>query len=320
MEISDSSSDDSLSFEEQIHLDTLSALAANTITTRLKEKMKTGLKSNVDTDNDFEDNADISCEAGAQFALNQKPLFDVLDTCNSSRGFYLFSSIDHQTSENEAIQEDDKNCRSGYKDENAERKEKIIQLASSLQCNIQPNSCYVTLNQHKSLQRMGSNARKDSEEEIMKKSVITDDFERKETIPPYEEGLRQMKKKRRLEREKTKGKNWFQMPAPEMTEERKHDLSILQMRKALDPKRFYKGNDIKALPRYFQFGEVVETPADFYHARIPKKHRKATIVDELLADVETRKYNKRKYTEIQEAKRKNLGPYRHMKRLKKKKH
>jgi hypothetical protein len=37
-------------------------------------------------------------------------------------------------------------------------------------------------------------------------------------------------------------------------------------------------------------GKVVETAADFYHARVPKKQRKATIVDELLADAEFRKY------------------------------
>ena len=38
-----------------------------------------------------------------------------------------------------------------------------------------------------------------------------------------------------------------------------------------------------------QMGRVVEGPADFYHSRIPKKQRKATLVDELLADVEFRK-------------------------------
>ena len=51
---------------------------------------------------------------------------------------------------------------------------------------------------------------------------------------------------------KTKGKGWYNMPAPEMTEEKKNDLEVLQMRKALDPKRFYKKTDIRALPKYFQ--------------------------------------------------------------------
>lgn len=55
-----------------------------------------------------------------------------------------------------------------------------------------------------------------------------------------------------LEREKTKGGKWFNMPATEITDERKYDLSLLQMRKSLDPKRFYKANDLKTAPKYFQ--------------------------------------------------------------------
>ena len=42
------------------------------------------------------------------------------------------------------------------------------------------------------------------------------------------------------------------MPAPEITEERKHDLEVLSMRKVLDPKRFYKAADTKGPPKYFQ--------------------------------------------------------------------
>jgi len=57
-----------------------------------------------------------------------------------------------------------------------------------------------------------------------------------------------------LEREKTKGDKWFNMPATEIPEERKHDLEVLRMRKALDPKRFYKANDLKTAPKYFQVG------------------------------------------------------------------
>ena len=38
-----------------------------------------------------------------------------------------------------------------------------------------------------------------------------------------------------------------------------------------------------------QFGQVVEAPADFYSSRIPKKQRKSTMVEELLADAEFRR-------------------------------
>ncbi len=44
-------------------------------------------------------------------------------------------------------------------------------------------------------------------------------------------------------------------------------------------------------------GHVVDSPVDYYD-RLPKKDRKKTLVDELLADAEFRKYSKRKYVEI----------------------
>lgn len=42
------------------------------------------------------------------------------------------------------------------------------------------------------------------------------------------------------------------MPAQEMTEDKKNDLTVLRMRNILDPKRFYKGFDTPALPKFFQ--------------------------------------------------------------------
>jgi len=61
-----------------------------------------------------------------------------------------------------------------------------------------------------------------------------------------------------LEREKTNGRGWFNMPAPDLTEEKKNDLLVIQMRRALDPKRFYKGPDRKGLPKYFQVCGITE--------------------------------------------------------------
>lgn len=37
-----------------------------------------------------------------------------------------------------------------------------------------------------------------------------------------------------------------------MTDEIKNDLAVLQMRSVLDPKHFYKKNDLKVPPKYFQ--------------------------------------------------------------------
>ena len=109
-------------------------------------------------------------------------------------------------------------------------------------------------------------------------------------------GKRKLKKQKQAEREKTKGDAWFNMSAPEMTEETKRELEVLQMRSAVDPKRFYKKND--ALPKYFQIGHVVDSPLDYYSNRGSGSKKKKSLVDELMADAEYQKYSKRKYAEI----------------------
>ncbi|XP_066456878.1 deoxynucleotidyltransferase terminal-interacting protein 2 [Eleutherodactylus coqui] len=135
-------------------------------------------------------------------------------------------------------------------------------------------------------------------DELLQKSVITPDFEKKESVPPYLESRNQLKKFRKEQRDKTSGRGWFEMKAPELTDELKNDLKALKMRSAMDPKHFYKKNDRQGFPKYFEVGTVVDNPIDYYHSRIPKKERKRTMVDELLADSELRRYNKKKFKEI----------------------
>lgn len=66
-------------------------------------------------------------------------------------------------------------------------------------------------------------------------------------------------------------------------------------------------------------GKVVDSPADFYHNRVPKKERKRTIVEELLADAEFQKKNRRKYKEIIEQKKKShYKAHKHAQKLKRK--
>lgn len=137
-----------------------------------------------------------------------------------------------------------------------------------------------------------------SQDELMKKSVIGPEFEKRDAVPPYRESKQAAKLKRKEERDKTTGAGWFNMRAPEMTEELKGDLKALKMRGAMDPKRFYKKNDRDGFPKYFQVATVVDSPVDFYHSRVPKKDRKRTMVEELLADAEFRHNNKKKYQQI----------------------
>lgn len=157
-------------------------------------------------------------------------------------------------------------------------------------------------------------------DKILKKSVITPGFEKLKTLPGYDLSEKKLKQQRKWDREKTKGKKWFNLPATEITEEVKRDLEVIQMRSALDRKHFYKRNDMQGLPKYFQIGKVMDSPLEYYNGRLTNKERKRTIVDELMADVEFTKYNKRKYKEIIEEKSKlHYKAHRHAKRLKGKK-
>ncbi|CAF1120035.1 unnamed protein product [Rotaria sp. Silwood1] len=150
-------------------------------------------------------------------------------------------------------------------------------------------------------------------------TVINDDFVKKSEVPPYDIHQREAKRQRQIERSKTKGNNWYHMPAPEMTEEKKNDLIAIQMRSGLYADKFFKkGSDIKGLPKYFQTGTVVDNPADFYR-RIPKKNRKKTILEELYNDSKVKKFSRKRYVEIKETNRRRIAAMKHMKRLKNKK-
>ncbi|OAD08066.1 hypothetical protein MUCCIDRAFT_135541, partial [Mucor lusitanicus CBS 277.49] len=112
----------------------------------------------------------------------------------------------------------------------------------------------------------------------------------------------------------TTGSAWFDMPKTEMTDEVKRDLQVLKMRHILDRKRHYKKMGKRPDPKYFQIGTIIESPTEFFSARINKKDRKQTIVDELMASDELKQYYKRKHTEVQE--RTNSGGKKHYKKLK----
>lgn len=97
----------------------------------------------------------------------------------------------------------------------------------------------------------------------------------------------------------TAGKKWFDMAAPELTQELKRDLLILKNRAYLDPKRHYKGisevGKKGQLPKYFEMGTVVEAAHERLSskARLTNKQRKPTLVAALLADADFDKYAKR---------------------------
>ncbi|KFP24697.1 Deoxynucleotidyltransferase terminal-interacting protein 2, partial [Colius striatus] len=244
----------------------------------------------------------IDTEPGMR--ANQKYYLDQVDRDSDAESKYEGSekgeeSSDLEEAEEELIDEDEKD----QDDDLLKSKTDVLHLSSSIDpgLNIKKlGGLYISFDTKTSKPGLNASERlKDKKkDQLLQRSIITPDFEKKECVPPFRESLHQLKKQRRAEREKTTGDGWFGMKAPEITSDLKNDLKVLKMRASLDPKHFYKKNDRDGLPKYFQVGTVVDSPIDFYHSRIPKKQRKRTIVEELLADSEFRRYNKKKYQEI----------------------
>jgi len=116
-------------------------------------------------------------------------------------------------------------------------------------------------------------------------------------VPPRDP--KKLKKLSRKQVKDTLGAKWFDMPAQTITPELKKDLQLLKLRNVVDPKRHYKADDAKGLPKYFQVGTVIEPAEEFYSGRLTKKERKPTIADELLSDSAFQQYRKRKHLEIE---------------------
>ncbi|XP_016145989.1 deoxynucleotidyltransferase terminal-interacting protein 2-like isoform X2 [Sinocyclocheilus grahami] len=252
---------------------------------------------------------DVMCPDGNQ--ASEKPeahchglfVIDAKPGLRSKKQYYVDAKQTEEQDEEDFVDEEEDD-----NDEDSKvlftSKKPMIQLSSAIDTGLKMKELgglYISFdgNKPKSLSN-SSKTQKDlnNPDELLKKSVIVPDFEKKDAVPPYSESKHAAKLKRKAEREKTTGDGWFNMRAPELTEELKNDLKALKMRSAMDPKRFYKKNDREGPPKYFQVGTVVDNPIDFYSSRIPKKQRKRTMVEELLADAEFRSYNKKKYQEI----------------------
>ena len=95
------------------------------------------------------------------------------------------------------------------------------------------------------------------------------------------------------------------MKKPDITPEIKEDLQAILLRRHLDPKRFYKKNDFKEVPKFFSIGTVI-SPADepvSYH--IEKEKRNKSLVEQLLAEDEQISFSRKKWTQVMKSKPKN---------------
>lgn len=93
----------------------------------------------------------------------------------------------------------------------------------------------------------------------------------------------------------------------------RREFQLLRMRGILDGKKHFKKDSRKEMfPQYSQMGTLIEGPTEFYSARVARKDRKQTLVEEVLASDSNSKY-KTKYNAIQE--KKMSGKKGHYKKL-----
>jgi len=159
-------------------------------------------------------------------------------------------------------------------------------------------------------------------DELLSQSVLKPGFRKNYKVPVNDKSTKILKRIKKEKEAKTKGKDWYNLPATKITDSVRHDLDLIRMRSALDTKRFYKKNETEAYPKYFQIGTVVDSPFESKCGRLTNKERKSTMVDELLADAEFKQTTKKRYKNILMANPKMAAKIRKenrkMKKLKKK--
>lgn len=105
------------------------------------------------------------------------------------------------------------------------------------------------------------------------------------------------------------------MPRTTLSAGVKSDLHLLKSRSVLDPQRHYRSESIRpSAPQFFQLGQIVQGPTEYFSSRLPKKERKRTLVEEVLANEQFTSRFKRKYNEIQVSK--TSGKKAHYKNMK----
>lgn len=98
----------------------------------------------------------------------------------------------------------------------------------------------------------------------------------------------------------TAGRNWFDLPRTQMTPEFKRDWQLLRMRGVLDPKHQKKALRASA-PEFSHVGEIIAGPTEFFSARLTRKERKRTLLEEVMSVHDNSKFET-KYAGIQKQK------------------
>ncbi|VDN96175.1 unnamed protein product [Rodentolepis nana] len=126
---------------------------------------------------------------------------------------------------------------------------------------------------------------------------------------------REIQRQRKLEK-RSKLAGWFDLPRGDFNQENKDDREIVAMRNVLSSDLHTRKADGRRA--HFHVGTIVDDPGSFYD-RVPRKQRKKNLVDELLANAEYMKKQRRQYAKIQKEKQeKRAAALRKMKQQQKK--
>ncbi|CAI2378822.1 unnamed protein product [Moneuplotes crassus] len=122
-----------------------------------------------------------------------------------------------------------------------------------------------------------------------------------------------------IKKVKTAGKSWFDMKAPELTDEVLMDLKAIKMRNLIYKKRFYKGNDSRELPKFFQIGTVVSNGNEMGDEKLTRKERRGRIAESFLDDDQGEGLTDKKFVQITDKRRRMGNKKRFLKEVTKKK-
>ena len=143
---------------------------------------------------------------------------------------------------------------------------------------------------------------KDSKEILLKNNIF-DPSRKIDILKPIREP-KMLKRIRKEMREKTLGNKWGDMQKQDVNPELQNDLAILQLRKFLNPKSFFKSSENKNLPKYYQVGTIIEGGDDFVGGRLKKKEKKNSVIDLFLKEDGDLKFSRKRFLEIQKEKQK----------------
>ena len=110
-----------------------------------------------------------------------------------------------------------------------------------------------------------------------------------------------LSKREKKSKEQEKLDKWFGMAKKEMTKDIENDLTILKLRRYLNPSSFVNRDQTKHLPKYFEVGREV---VDGFNRN--QKKAKGSIFERMVQMDEESGYTKKKFREIQTEKAKSV--------------